>query len=331
MTRSVFPSGFKDGIILRGLPLTTSYPGKIFWVGNGLGASTPSATYLQGQKTASDGNAGTFNAPFATLDYAIGMCSTGRGDVIMIKPNHSETISSATALALDVASVAIIGLGYGNNRPLFTLDTATTTTINVSAANVSIQNCRFVANFADIATCFNVANATVTHYLTIENCDFVDTSSVLNFVAIVTIGTTANIADGFAFSNNLVHGLATTAATTALKFASDTKKVVLSDNFIVYPVLNDTPVLADLGSVNHTAIKISGNKVFRPNTSSTNGTLFASSSSACTGIVCDNYVWHLDNSAGLMAPTGTKLGFFRNFCMITGAADKSALENPAAV
>jgi hypothetical protein len=47
--------------------------------------------------------------------------------------------------------------------------------------------------------------------------------------------------------------------------------------------------------------------------------------------VYDNYSWHLDNSAALLAPTGTKLGFQNNFCMVTGAADKSGLINPVAV
>jgi hypothetical protein len=39
----------------------------------------------------------------------------------------------------------------------------------------------------------------------------------------------------------------------------------------------------------------------------------------------------LDNSGGLLIATGTKFAFFNNYSMITGAADKSALINPAAV
>jgi hypothetical protein len=75
---------------------------------------------------------------------------------------------------------------------------------------------------------------------------------------------------------------------------------------------------------------IGGNKVFRPSTSSTGGTLF-SGSGTCTGLVYDNYVWHLDNSAGLLATTGQALGFIENYCPITAVADKSAILNPAVV
>ena len=73
------------------------------------------------------------------------------------------------------------------------------------------------------------------------------------------------------------------------------------------------------------------NKVVRPSTSTTGGSLFSGGATGSTGYVYDNYSWHLDATAGLLAPTGTKLGFQNNYSMITGAADKSGLINPAAV
>jgi hypothetical protein len=88
------------------VPLQQAQPGKVFWVSN--------ATTLQvGEKGGSDGNKGTFNAPFGTIDYAIGQCTAGRGDVIFVKPGHAETISAAGSIACDVAGVAIVGLGSG--------------------------------------------------------------------------------------------------------------------------------------------------------------------------------------------------------------------------
>jgi hypothetical protein len=48
-------------------------------------------------------------------------------------------------------------------------------------------------------------------------------------------------------------------------------------------------------------------------------------------MVYGNYVHHLDASAGLMVETGTTLSFIENYCMVTSAADKSALINPVAV
>ncbi len=101
---------------------------------------------------------------------------------------------------------------------------------------------------------------------------------------------------------------------------------------MIYPkLLNDTATLIAAGALDLTNAMIIGNRSFRPSTSTTGGNLISSSSTACSGIVADNYDAHLDNTAGLMIATGTKFAFFRNFSMITGAADKSALENPAAV
>jgi hypothetical protein len=80
----------------------------------------------------------------------------------MVKAGHRETISSATALSLTLSGVQIIGLGSGQNRPTFTLDTANTTTVNVLATDVSIQNCVFVANFLNIASLFTLGGASVT-------------------------------------------------------------------------------------------------------------------------------------------------------------------------
>src|SRR5690349_4202727 len=99
---SNYPNGFANGISVRGVPLCQTHPGQVFWVYNGSALSA-------GQKGGSDGNDGTFNAPFATLDYAIGKCSDNRGDIIFVKPGHAETLTAAAAIALDVAGVAVVG------------------------------------------------------------------------------------------------------------------------------------------------------------------------------------------------------------------------------
>ena len=161
---SNFPGGFNN-VTIRGVPITQSHPGQVYWVGNGGGAV---ATYksinniLPRQVGASDGNPGTFNAPFATLQFALNTAQPGRGDIIFIKPSHAETLSSATALTLSTSGVAIVGLGQGSLRPTFTLDTATTTTIGVAGDNISIVNCLFVANFANIAVLFTQKYASMT-------------------------------------------------------------------------------------------------------------------------------------------------------------------------
>lgn len=326
MPLSNFPNGFAGGVLVRGLPIVQTHPGQVYWVGN------PTLLTL-GEKTASDNNKGTFREPFSTIAGALTKCLANRGDVIIVKPGYVQAITAAAGLVLSVAGVAIIGLGTGSNRPTINFTTANTATITVTANNVSVQNILHVAGFLNVATAYAIANAQVATDFAVERCEFRDGSTTTNFVATVKVGTTANIADGLIFDNNEVYGLASSPAanTTAVVTASNTSRMKLRNNFIVHnTVLVDTPWLLQGGATDHLNLLVKGNLGFRANTSST-GELIGSSSTACTGIVADNYVAHLDNSAGLIIPTGTKLAFFRNFSMITGAADKSALENPAAV
>jgi len=183
MATSNYPAGFANGVSIRGVPLVQTHPGKVFWVSNS------TTGLLAGQKGGSDGNKGTFDAPFSTLDYAIGQCVAGRGDIIFIKPGHAENVSAAAGIAADVAGVAIVGLGTGSARPTFSW-TAAAATITVTAANVSFQNLIFVNNFADVVTMFSVSGAG--DGLTFQNCHFTDTSTILNAIDFVTLATGAD-------------------------------------------------------------------------------------------------------------------------------------------
>ncbi len=69
----------------------------------------------------------------------------------------------------------------------------------------------------------------------------------------------------------------------------------------------------------------------RPNTSTTLPVGVSAVGTAWTGHCYDNYFWSLNSGTGIWISTGTKLGFTNNYSPITGAADKSALINPAAV
>lgn len=156
MPSTNFPQGFANGMSVRGMPLLQMQPGQVFWVSN--------APVLAPQERAgSNNNRGTFLDPFATLAFGVNTaCVAGRGDIVFVGPGHRETISDAVTLALRMSGVAVIGLGSGNMRPTFTLDTATTANIPVTGANMSVQNCLFIANFAAIASVFTGQVASVT-------------------------------------------------------------------------------------------------------------------------------------------------------------------------
>lgn len=125
---SNYPGGFANGVNIRGLPILNSYPGNIFWVDSGNG---------------SNGNKGTFDRPFATIDYAVGRCTANNGDLIIVKPGHVETVIAAAGLALDVAGISIIGLGNGSDRPTINFTTVVGADMDVDAANITVQNLLF--------------------------------------------------------------------------------------------------------------------------------------------------------------------------------------------
>ena len=89
---SNYPDGFRHGVSIEGVPLVMTYPNNVYWVVN----------------AGSNGNKGTKQQPYQTIDYAIGRCTAGAGDLIIGKEGHTETISAAAGISLDVAGVKII-------------------------------------------------------------------------------------------------------------------------------------------------------------------------------------------------------------------------------
>lgn len=129
---STYPYGFGNGVSIRNTPIALSQPGQVFWVYNGT-ALPPTG------KPGSDNNRGTFDAPFATIAGALTACVADRGDILMVKPGHAETITAITLLNLNVAGVAIVGLGNGPARPTLTVAGATAATLRISANNVTLR------------------------------------------------------------------------------------------------------------------------------------------------------------------------------------------------
>jgi hypothetical protein len=321
---SNYPDGWAYGVTVRGVPLLQSQPGQVFWVGNG-------STVLPGCVGGADGNPGTYQRPLATLDRAMDLCSANTGDIILVKPGHAETITTAAIFVMDKAGVAVVGLGAGSNRPRLTFGTNTTANIPITAANMSIQNFLFVANVLDIASVFTATSTNTPTDFAVQGCEFRDTSSSLNFITLITGNATANSMDGLQFCDNKVSSLGTTALTTAIKIGAAAARVKISRNYGNWAILADTAAMLAAGANSITDFEFSYNILSRPNTTSTVGNMISTSGTAWTGQCAYNAIWNLDNSAGVWIDTGTKLGFNQNFSPITGAADKSGLINPAAV
>jgi hypothetical protein len=97
--------------------------------------------------------------PFATLDYAIGKCTASKGDIIYVLPGHTETFIATNGFDADVAGIAIIGLGWGAQRPTFVFNHANAQ-VNVGAASVRIENIRFVTSITAVVAGVQVEGVT---------------------------------------------------------------------------------------------------------------------------------------------------------------------------
>ena len=301
---SNYPAGFNN-VTVRGVPLTQSHPGQVFWVGNA------TASVLPGHIGASDGNPGTFAAPFSTLDYAIGRCTAGRGDIIFIKPGHAETVSSATAINLDVAGVAIVGLGTGTSRPTFTFDTANTATIPVSADNISIQNCCFVGNFLSITAAITVAAAA---YFAVEKCSFTDTSAVLGFLSAIKTTVTVN-ADFLTFSNNYIKSDATTKSVAPIVILGTMTGLTAVGNYVVQTVAqNNVSQFISHAALVMSALLVKDNIIYSVNTdTATGGALLTTSATTGSGLIIGNRIRALDTAGAiLVTAAAVQYGMFDN-------------------
>ncbi len=120
--------------VAGGMPVildTSKFTGNIFYVDSAVG-------------TDGAGYGTTPDAPFDSIDYAIGKCTANQGDVILVLPGHSESPDAAGGITADIAGITIIGLGNGEDRPTITVGpTADAATFLVSAVDVAIKNLIF--------------------------------------------------------------------------------------------------------------------------------------------------------------------------------------------
>lgn len=315
---SQYGQGFTNGLVVRGLPVNQVHPGKVFYVNN-------STVLPEGGIGGSNSNDGSYLRPFSTIDYAVSRCTAHRGDIVLVMPGYAQTITAAAEIGLDVAGVAVIGLGAGSKRPTITFGTNATADIDVSAANISVQNMIFIASVASCATCFEMVSATD---FTVEYCEFRDAAATTGFINLIDTDAVANGNDGLYFCHNRWKSLDDIAATSALDIDEAIDRMVVNDNFVVCnQSVANTPVLVDAATFDLTNVEIARNKVYRLSAAETAGILLETSSTASTGFVYDNKCTCSDATGILVITTGSKLGFHNN--LVQGAEDLSGFVLPA--
>ena len=315
---STFPGGFPAGLSVLGMPLVFPQArGEVYYVSNN------GASLAAGQSTGSDGNKGTFSKPFATLQKALDVCVASRGDIIIVGQGHAENIASATALAISKAGVTILGLGTGDNRPTFTLTTANTTKIVVSANNVSICNCVFVANFLNIANIFDLTTATGFNF---DSCEARDISATLNFLNLFQLSATTSANNGLRITQNRFSLLSAAGVCNLVNFRGTIDRVEISDNVYAARTTNAGAVLVFATTKFATNLSVLRNRFLCVNASGTaTGLIITSDTTTHVGLVEGNFIRTLATTP-LMVTAGSGLSFLDNKFQHT--AERSGLLSP---
>lgn len=297
----------------------------------GMGGGIPVTNgtyYFVSSLTGSAGSGGTsMQNPLATVfgtGGAYSLATASKNDVIVCLPGHSETISSATAAQMTKAGVTIVGLGWGSARPLFTLDTANTSTIAVSAADQSFINCRVRANFLSIAAAFTLSTAA---NFTLANCSFFEASGVLNFLNIVKSTGAANTVDRLTVTGNIWRGLGTTSVNTFILTANDIDHLTAVGNTAINATTVNQASLVVVTAGVLTNLDCGYNKTYRNNTTST-ASLISVGGTTSTGLVYNNYTQTLDTGTNVLFATTVGLAAFNNY--ITGVKGASGFLIPTA-
>ncbi len=137
-------TNFPNGVSSFGVPIL------------GGGFTTTGKFFFVDSVTGSNGNSGlnTLN-PVGTIDYAVGLCTANKGDIILVMPGHNEAITAATSLVMDVAGVSVIGMGEGGSRPTLDFDN-TAGSIEMDAANCRLSNLILRASVTAVVVGINV-------------------------------------------------------------------------------------------------------------------------------------------------------------------------------
>jgi len=139
-------SRFRNGITINDIPLilTQNKNGNVFWVDSS-------------NQTAANGGKGTFEKPFASIDYAVGRCTADQGDIIMVAANHTESIVAAGTLTIDVDGIIIVFMGEGDSRAKLSYGTLTTASTLITANSVTLINPKLVTTLDAIHTAITIS------------------------------------------------------------------------------------------------------------------------------------------------------------------------------
>lgn len=234
---------------------------------------------------------------FTTIDAAIGACTADNGDVIVVLPGHTEALTAAASVALDVAGVTIRGLGVGRQRPILTYTTAAAASFDISAARCVVENIVFTLVGVDAITAgINVSAADVT----IRDCEIelADATNQATLGILTTASANRLIVEGCFF-----HGTNNAGTATAIRVVGGTD-AIFRNNIITGGF---TTTLGGIQNVTTAAVnmQIHGNVIVNQ-TASASVAITLHASTTC--IFSNNRLGVLTGTAPVVAAAGTNGG-----------------------
>ena len=280
-------TNFPNGISSFGMPLPSG--------------SIPATTgkfWFVDSVTGSNGNRGDrSDEPLATIVKAITLCTAAKGDTILCLPGHTEAVIAAGTIALSKSSVRLIGLGTGRARPVITYTTAAAASVDISGANVLVENMVFSGIGVDALTAMiNITAADVT----LRNCE-IEHADATN-QAILGVLTTA-AANRLRIEDCAFHGTPHAGTVAAIRIVGGDDHVI-SRNTCIGDYITTLGVIDNVTTACRNVF-IEGNKIFNRTASSAVAMTFVATSD---GMISRNYMQVLTGTAPIVGANMSWVG-----------------------
>jgi ribosomal protein L13 len=252
----------------------------------GLMPSTGKYFFVHSVTGSNNNNGAKPDKPLATIVKALTLATAAKGDTIVCMAGHTEDVIAAGTITISKSGVRIIGLGSGKARPVINYTTAAAASVDITGANVLIRNVYFRALGVDAVTAMiNISAADVA----LEDCEL-ETGDATN-QAVLGILTTA-AADRLRVKNCFFHGSADAGTATAIRIVGGDGIVLEGNDFQG----NYTTTLGAIENVTTACTNciVKGNIINNRTASSAKGMVFVSTS---TGQISRNHMQILTGSA----------------------------------
>lgn len=277
-------SRFKSVVYSAGVPVLGSGPG--------IPATTGKVLFVDSNGTNGDGS--QLDKALLTLAGALSLCRANKGDVIVVMPGHTETLTASPTF---VAGVRVVGLGWGNQRPQFTINGAVDG-FNLSVANVWIENLIFPAPETDDQTAAINIDASG---CAVIGCRFVGSQTSKNIVDVITV--TANGHYAKILNNEFENATVDVASFIEIEGAAN--RVHIEGNIAI----GNCSSACLLVSAVATLMGVENNRFI--NTKS--ATAAVTFSSNATGYASDNRAGGLNTTLATNFALGTAMRAFQNY------------------